>query len=234
MDEDNGDDDEDSDDDSDLEIVISAKPGQRVEAPAAAKGSGLGPPSSSAVKITRPGTTPTAGAINIVAPKREPIVRPPEIELDAIALLDGRSIIEQNLEELDPKPWRAPGADISEYFNYGFDEFTWTAYCQKQRQLREDYEPGKVMASMMPDPMMGMMPPGMPGMPPMDPAQMAMMMGGMMPPVDHNSPVPSGFAPQAQQQAPPQQQQQYQAPRGPNNARHDNNNNGGAGRRRRH
>lgn len=28
------------------------------------------------------------------------------------------------------------GADISDYFNYGFNEITWSIYCDKQRRLR--------------------------------------------------------------------------------------------------
>jgi pre-mRNA 3'-end-processing factor FIP1 len=30
------------------------------------------------------------------------------------------------------KPWRLPGSDQSDYFNYGFDEFTWEMYRQRQ------------------------------------------------------------------------------------------------------
>ena len=29
-----------------------------------------------------------------------------------------------------------PGADITDYFNYGFTEDTWKQYCEKQRRLR--------------------------------------------------------------------------------------------------
>ncbi|XP_060772017.1 pre-mRNA 3'-end-processing factor FIP1 [Neoarius graeffei] len=39
-------------------------------------------------------------------------------------------------EELEEKPWRKPGADLSDYFNYGFNEDTWKTYCDKQRKLR--------------------------------------------------------------------------------------------------
>ena len=38
------------------------------------------------------------------------------------------------------------GADVTDYFNYGFDEFTWTAYCSKQTNLRNEFNPAKVMA----------------------------------------------------------------------------------------
>lgn len=33
------------------------------------------------------------------------------------------------------KPWRLPGADQSDYFNYGFDEFTWEMYRQRQSTM---------------------------------------------------------------------------------------------------
>ncbi|KAM3619883.1 uncharacterized protein V6R79_015197 [Siganus canaliculatus] len=37
-------------------------------------------------------------------------------------------------EELE-KPWRKSGADITDYFNYGFNEETWKKYCKKQSKL---------------------------------------------------------------------------------------------------
>ncbi|KAF8438718.1 Fip1 motif-domain-containing protein, partial [Terfezia claveryi] len=61
------------------------------------------------------------------------------------------------------KPWRKPGADVTDYFNYGFDEFTWTAYCQKQSSLRDEFNPAKLMEQMMmigQSFMPGMVPPG--------------------------------------------------------------------------
>jgi pre-mRNA 3'-end-processing factor FIP1 len=33
------------------------------------------------------------------------------------------------------KPWRRPGADQTDYFNYGFDEFTWSTYCLRQKTM---------------------------------------------------------------------------------------------------
>jgi len=35
------------------------------------------------------------------------------------------------------KPWRVPGTDPTDYFNYGFDEFTWVQYCLKQKHMKE-------------------------------------------------------------------------------------------------
>ncbi|KYK61966.1 Pre-mRNA polyadenylation factor Fip1 [Drechmeria coniospora] len=37
------------------------------------------------------------------------------------------------------KPWRKPGTDISDYFNYGFDEFTWALYAAKQESTRGEF-----------------------------------------------------------------------------------------------
>jgi len=87
------------------------------------------------------------------------------------------------------KPWRKPGTDISDYFNYGLDEFTWALYASKQDTIRSEYNPETVAANnkkMMDDfnimMMGGMGMPGADGMPPelqqqmvaagMDPSQM--------------------------------------------------------------
>ncbi|EIJ94468.1 hypothetical protein NEPAR06_0465 [Nematocida parisii] len=37
----------------------------------------------------------------------------------------------------DDKPWNRPGEDITDYFNYGFNEHTWKEYIAKQKRLRE-------------------------------------------------------------------------------------------------
>lgn len=49
--------------------------------------------------------------------------------------------IEFNLSNLgdEDKPWKRPGADITDYFNYGFTEDTWMQYCDKQKILRQEY-----------------------------------------------------------------------------------------------
>ncbi|KAI4292062.1 hypothetical protein PAPHI01_1336 [Pancytospora philotis] len=49
---------------------------------------------------------------------------------------------DNNLYDYDPettkdKPWLKPGADITDYFNYGFTEQTWKKYCEMQRENRE-------------------------------------------------------------------------------------------------
>ena len=41
-----------------------------------------------------------------------------------------------DIASMEDKPWRKPGADISDWFNYGFNEETWQAYSEKQNELR--------------------------------------------------------------------------------------------------
>jgi pre-mRNA 3'-end-processing factor FIP1 len=66
------------------------------------------------------------------------------------------------------KPWRRPGTDITDYFNYGFDEFTWALYASKQEALRTEYDQDKIAENnkkMFEDMNMMMAMGGLPGMP---------------------------------------------------------------------
>ncbi|CAG8639730.1 5093_t:CDS:2, partial [Paraglomus occultum] len=64
--------------------------------------------------------------------------RTPGIDLNAVGTIDGTSVYDVDLDSFEDKPWRKPGADITDYFNYGFNEHTWRAYCAKQKQMREE------------------------------------------------------------------------------------------------
>lgn len=85
----------------------------------------------------------------------------------------GKPITQINIDEDLPeneKPWRRPGTDITDYFNYGFDEFSWALYASKQETVRSEYNADKIalnnkklydeMNMMM---AMGAMPPMVPG-----------------------------------------------------------------------
>lgn len=41
---------------------------------------------------------------------------------------------------LSEKPWRRPGADLTDWFNYGFDEVSWREYGKKKRNVFEERE----------------------------------------------------------------------------------------------
>lgn len=71
------------------------------------------------------------------------------LDINEVGKYDGVPVTELTLDELKDKPWRQPGADLSDYFNYGFDEISWLTYCKKQNTLRKDFNPAKVMAEIM-------------------------------------------------------------------------------------
>eukprot|EP00064_Thunnus_orientalis_P005821 superscaffoldBa00000587_g5835 len=58
------------------------------------------------------------------------------VDMDALDSILGVPVLEVNIDSLEEKPWRRAGADISDYFNYGFDEESWKAYCKKQAKHR--------------------------------------------------------------------------------------------------
>lgn len=68
----------------------------------------------------------------VTAPPSHPVIDP-----TAVGILDGRSIFEVDMNAMAEKPWRRPGSDISDWFNYGFDEISWEAYCYRRRDLGE-------------------------------------------------------------------------------------------------
>ncbi|KNZ76356.1 Pre-mRNA polyadenylation factor fip1, partial [Termitomyces sp. J132] len=68
----------------------------------------------------------------VTAPPSHPVVDP-----TATGVMDGRSILDFDLGTMAEKPWRRPGSDISDWFNYGFDEISWEAYCYRRRDLGE-------------------------------------------------------------------------------------------------
>ena len=44
--------------------------------------------------------------------------------------------IDADLAE-NSKPWRLPGTDQTDFFNYGFDEYTWAQYCIRQQSMTD-------------------------------------------------------------------------------------------------
>ncbi|XP_053330010.1 pre-mRNA 3'-end-processing factor FIP1-like [Spea bombifrons] len=69
------------------------------------------------------------------------------IDFSAPGCINGVPVLEVDLDSFEDKPWRKPGADISDYFNYGFNEATWKVYCEKQRRLQMGLENGHQTSS---------------------------------------------------------------------------------------
>ncbi|ORD95500.1 FIP1 [Hepatospora eriocheir] len=57
------------------------------------------------------------------------IDRPTIYEIDEKSLLTAKAV---NLDDVKNKPWDMPGADINDYFNYGFTEKTYKLFCSME------------------------------------------------------------------------------------------------------
>lgn len=62
----------------------------------------------------------------------------PSIDPTIPGVYEGRSIFEIDMDSFAEKPWRRPGSNISDWFNYGFDEVSWEAHCYRRRQFGEE------------------------------------------------------------------------------------------------
>ncbi|KAL8656318.1 MAG: hypothetical protein Q9226_002704 [Calogaya cf. arnoldii] len=188
------DEDEEEESDSDIDIITerkdelrpepiaSLRPVSRINAIKAPPGrtpsvSGdTKPPPPSAIKLESGGkATPT-----LTKPGTSyPGVRTSSIDVNAKPIHGptGKPITEVDMDadfSEDDKPWRRPGTDMTDFFNYGFDEFTWASYCLKQDTLRKEVTGTKKQMEDMQNfmNMPGGMPP-MPGMPPASGGQSA-------------------------------------------------------------
>jgi len=169
--------------DSDIDIITERKDGSKAPAPSQPRYNDIRniPQRSSTndVATKLPAVkkeTPAKGSS--VSGADLPGVATSKIDVDAKPIYEpaGKPItqvsIDEDLNEND-KPWRRPGTDITDYFNYGFDEFTWALYASKQEALRTEYDQDKIAQNnkkMFEDMNMMMAMGGLPGMPGMPPA----------------------------------------------------------------
>ncbi|XP_045619338.1 pre-mRNA 3'-end-processing factor FIP1 [Procambarus clarkii] len=79
---------------------------------------------------------PTAPHSARFQPKAAPNTGLKDDDFTSPGKINGVPMTEYNLADLEDKPWRKPGADISDYFNYGFNEETWFKYCERQKRMR--------------------------------------------------------------------------------------------------
>ena len=68
----------------------------------------------------------------VTAPPSHPTIDPTQP-----GIIEGRPVYEVDISNLSEKGWRKAGADLSDWFNYGFDEISWEAYCYRRRDLGE-------------------------------------------------------------------------------------------------
>ncbi|KAL1548957.1 FIP1[V]-like protein [Salvia divinorum] len=47
-----------------------------------------------------------------------------------------KTIFEVDIDGFEEKPWKLPGVDVSDFFNFGLNEDSWRDYCKQLEQLR--------------------------------------------------------------------------------------------------
>jgi pre-mRNA 3'-end-processing factor FIP1 len=141
--EEDDDEEEDAEDDDDFDIVVDAGDGAAAEGTAAG-GAADGPigkvrlgGGASTSRWQRPGFTAPERGTGAVVPSVRPggvlaMLPTPTMQIGT----NQRSVYDIEFGKLTEKPWLERGADITEYFNYGFNEDTWKLYCERQVQMR--------------------------------------------------------------------------------------------------
>ncbi|KAI9340819.1 hypothetical protein BDR26DRAFT_860930 [Obelidium mucronatum] len=115
---------EEEDSDEDIEIVMDTEQ-QKPAAPINIKTGGA----AADAQPTAAGAVPGAAA---------PGGKSGAFDMNLVGQVDGKDLFDLELDSIEDKPWRKPGADITDYFNFGFNETSWRAYCTKQKSLREE------------------------------------------------------------------------------------------------
>uniref|UniRef100_A0A8W7PM53 Pre-mRNA polyadenylation factor Fip1 domain-containing protein n=1 Tax=Anopheles coluzzii TaxID=1518534 RepID=A0A8W7PM53_ANOCL len=78
-----------------------------------------------------------ANAAGVTDKTKQPAGKFSMEEFESVGMINGVPAHEFSIDSLDEKPWRKPGADITDYFNYGFNEETWRSYCERQKRMRQ-------------------------------------------------------------------------------------------------
>ncbi|KAI9163783.1 Pre-mRNA polyadenylation factor FIP1 [Paramyrothecium foliicola] len=151
---------DEDDSDSDIDIITERKDGTKAAPPPQTKYSDIrnipqrstsNEASSKPAPIKKEDEPRTSSVANIAAPSADQTSAAAshstiDIKADPIYPGTGKTITQLNFDEESDKPWRNPGTDISDYFNYGFDEFTWALYANKQQAMRNEYNADAVNA----------------------------------------------------------------------------------------
>lgn len=48
-----------------------------------------------------------------------------------VSFNDFRTIFDVDIDNFEEKPWKYPGVDTSDFFNFGFNEDSWKDYCKQ-------------------------------------------------------------------------------------------------------
>ncbi|KAJ3130214.1 cleavage polyadenylation factor subunit fip1, partial [Irineochytrium annulatum] len=130
---------DEEDDDDDLEIVLDMNQEQAPSKPLTIKPNAAAASGDAAADASAGDATAAAGAATGAAgASTKDKTSSGTLDLNAVGTFDGKEIFDVDLDAFEDKPWRKPGADLTDYFNFGFSEASWRAYNVKQKQMREE------------------------------------------------------------------------------------------------
>lgn len=142
---------DESDSDSDIEIIIgTGNDTSKIDSGKSKISTITGAASTTttesnigAVSDTNAATSVPEGSVSLEQQQQQ------TIDLNPDAEFDGKPIVQIDPEILKEKPWRQPGANLSDYFNYGFNEQTWMEYLHRQEHLKKEYNPQKILMNLL-------------------------------------------------------------------------------------
>lgn len=83
------------------------------------------------------GLVPRGSLVPLEYLRPSPVHDRPTIDVDAVFVdADGNDLFDLDIDKIEDKPWRKPGVDLADYFNYGMNEAAWRNYARKQREVR--------------------------------------------------------------------------------------------------
>lgn len=143
---------DESDSDSDIEIIIgTGNDTSKIDSGKSKISTITGAASTTttesnigAVSDTNAATSVPEGSVSLEQQQQQQT-----IDLNPDAEFDGKPIVQIDPEILKEKPWRQPGANLSDYFNYGFNEQTWMEYLHRQEHLKKEYNPQKILMNLL-------------------------------------------------------------------------------------
>lgn len=132
-------DDDDDDDQDDFDVVLNCEDVDTTQRPGGPSfGGSIGKVRLPSNKWQRPGYVPPERVIgNVTQAGARPggvlsMLPSPTMQIG----ISQKSVYDLEIGKLTEKPWLERGADLSDYFNYGFNEDTWKLYCERQMQMR--------------------------------------------------------------------------------------------------
>ncbi|GCE97004.1 cleavage polyadenylation factor subunit fip1 [Zygosaccharomyces mellis] len=145
-----------SESDSDVEFIISTGADtSRLDSVSAPGSQTSGATQASGISVaTAPSEEPSNDQENVAVPAQpgtssQPATGESTVDLNVEGTYEGEPVTSLDPEVLKEKPWRQPGANLSDYFNYGFNEYTWMEYLYKQEKLKQEYNPHKILMGLM-------------------------------------------------------------------------------------